>query len=131
MAGGSAATGDRLGTARGGSRGAVVASLPATIRVGPYVYDVQLRPDDDGSSVWARIRYRERTLRVDPGLSPQMQRTAILHEVAHAVNDLGGFSSEKYWPKAEEQQVTATSPIWLLVLRDNPMLVEFLMAADG
>lgn len=103
---------------------------PATIRVGPYSYAVEMRADDSGSSVWARIRYKERTLRVDPAMSTQMQRAALLHELLHAVNDLGGFSEDKYWPKDDERYSTTVAPLWLMVLQANPDLVAFLVAAE-
>jgi hypothetical protein len=93
---------------------------------------VEERPDDQGDHVWGRIRYRNRTLRIDGDHTPEMKRIAFFHELSHAVNDLAGMSEPAYWPKKdEEQHITATSPLWVMVFRDNPDLVAFLTAADG
>ena len=85
--------------------------LSAAIRVGPYTYAVLARPDDDGPTIWGRIRYKERTLRVDPSMAPQMVRMALLHELTHAVEDLGGFCEDKRWPKDEEHHTTTITPL--------------------
>lgn len=104
---------------------------PEAIRVGPYVYAVEVREDDDGGGVWGRVRYSRRAIRVSPRLTPETQRVCLLHEVMHAVNDLAALNVDaESWPKTEEQHVTTTSPLWVMVLRDNPYLIAYLTEGE-
>lgn len=102
---------------------------PAAVKVGPYTYQVHWRADDDGSDVQGRIRYSRQFIRVDPDLPIERQRVVLFHEVQHAVHELTGFKDA--WPCEEEDYVRRVEAWWLLVLRENPALVDFLTTPDG
>lgn len=63
----------------------------------------------------------------DVKIAPSLQRTTMLHEVLHAVFDISGLAN-KYNVIAEEEFIRTLEPILFQVMRDNPKLVQFIMA---
>jgi hypothetical protein len=110
-----------------------MADLPTRLRVGPFVYTVQLD--------LARLRDFEQTqgapqhgytdrftceIVLDPTEAPGQRRDTLWHEVKHAVAGMAGYQGNL----PEEEVIARMSPLELLVLRDNPQLVAFLLEVD-
>jgi hypothetical protein len=117
-----------------------VAEMPASIRVGAVTFRVTIDPDD-----WMRYEHKnqrkgdyghtqnlEATIYVNPASTPDVARLTLWHEVMHAMcetvmgsPDWHGLGKQN---DAREEAVIRRleSPI-VLVLRDNPALVEYLL----
>lgn len=112
-----------------------MAELPARVRVGPFVYTVAsdavaLREAEHASSPHIHGGCNNNQLRivVDTSYPPGQQRDTLWHEVKHAVNYLADFGGKDRLD--EEGVVGRTSSLELMVLRDNPALLAFLLEAD-
>lgn len=60
---------------------------------------------------------------------PACKRDTVLHEVLHAIAFMSGYCNELEHA-TEERMVRALTPWILGVLRDNPKLVDYLLAGD-
>lgn len=113
---------------------------PATITVGPYVYDVTTSQRDfdiatrtavcrgDEPAFYGTTNHHALRIIIDPSQAPRAMRDTTLHETLHAITDLVGLRAELTTDE-EEQFVTRVSPALLDVLQRNPDLVAFLV--DG
>ena len=118
-----------------------VADMPASIRVGAVTYRVTIDPDD-----WVRVEHKvqtkgdyghtlnlEATIYINPESTPDVQRVTLWHEVMHALctavmgspdwRNLGKKKGDR-----EEAVVSAFESPIVLVLRDNPDLIAYLLA---
>jgi hypothetical protein len=77
-----------------------------------------LDSDKDGTFDGARLR-----ILANPSLAPMVQRRVLLHELLHAAVFLGNDESIK----DEETAVSVIDNPLLMVLRDNPKVVAWLM----
>lgn len=99
--------------------------LPMKIQVGPLTYQVKRGPLVDwalGENFGTCAPQRTEIL-LASGVSGDFEIETLLHEIAHAINDIAGVGQ---WldTDQEERLVRSISPYWLMVLRDNPKLVE-------
>lgn len=110
-----------------------MADCPARVRVGPHVYRVvvdearirQFEHDQGGKS---HKGYTDRwtcEIVLDPRQAPCQLRETLWHEIKHAVASLSRFDQDE-----EEDMIARMAPWELLVLRDNPTLVAFLLEGD-
>ena len=97
--------------------------MPASVKVGPHVYTVLRKPKsampkDLGScdSTTLQIWVRQRLKRTK---AAEILIHECLHASLHSVSN-GGSQND------EESFVEALSPVLLLVLKENPELVEYL-----
>jgi hypothetical protein len=115
--------------------------LPGAVLIGSVTYLVTADPDD-----WMRIEHQREskgdygctdntkaTIYISPESTPDVQRQTLWHEVMHALcetviggMDWRGLGKDRY---AREETVIRMleSPI-VMVLRENPELVNYLMA---
>jgi hypothetical protein len=112
-----------------------VTDLPASIRVGALVYQVcedaeTLRDAErsEGTGIYGAANHRRLIIAVDRTVPPGQQRDTLWHEVKHCVNYLAAFGGKD--KLGEEEVVERTCSLELLVLRDNPSLVAFLLAEE-
>jgi len=119
-----------------------MSDIPTLVRVGSVTYTVTTNPDD-----WMRYEHKiqskgdyghtqnlEATIYLNPASTPDVQRQTLWHEVMHALCEtvMGspswrGLGEEK--SDREEAVVRAFESPIVLVLRDNPGLVAYLVAA--
>lgn len=107
--------------------------MPTRLRVGPYVYTVS----QDVAKLQAHEREKKGAFSgytdsscleivIGPDEPVASQRETLWHEVKHAVIHLFG----EYGKMSDETYVRRTAPMELAVLRDNPALIAYLLAAD-
>lgn len=112
-------------------------TIPSKIRVGPIWYRVvlsraELATHRDGGPTMEGIAdHAACTIYLDENLEPQYLRSVLLHELLHCAMMSNGMS-RAYKHRFDEEQTVwhLTNPI-LGILRDNPLLVAFLMADDA
>jgi len=97
---------------------------PAQIRVGPYIYRVEV------SSEWyntndGRTDSEICKLWVNANLAPCMQRETLWHEVMHAAWNYAQLGTDD---RGEEDVIKFLSPVLVQILLDNPALVIYLTA---
>lgn len=98
--------------------------LPTSIKIGAYTYDVGVRETaDEGSFV-----HETQHITVAPNRGEDATADCLLHESLHAMFAILGFRKAAITDKQEEHIVSALSPLLLQTLRDNPKLVDFLVA---
>lgn len=113
-----------------------MALLPRTLKAGPFVYSVHTDQETydkvclegmkeleaSTSHVLMRIAFR-------PGRSASWTADSALHELLHIAFHLHGIALEnvKDLPDLEEYIVSGMSPLLLMLLRDNPDYVAFIM----
>ena len=102
----------------------VRAPLPARVEVGPYTWTVTEAQDQGGDC----LNPREGRIVLDERAPVAMRRGHLLHEVLHAilwahyvVDPADDEAAER-----EEQLVARLEAPLLQVLRDNPLLVNYL-----
>jgi Zn-dependent peptidase ImmA (M78 family) len=97
---------------------------PSKVRVGPLVYSVVL--DDAKVPVdHYGICDKDRTeIHLDPDQSEIRLRLSLVHELLHALSDLGDLRDMD--SVAEEERVVRMAPVLLQVIRENPKLLEYL-----
>lgn len=102
--------------------------VPRLIKVGPFYYEVKRwkRMPADNSEAWGMCDRATNVILLSEVPGPQKQREVLLHEVLHAIYGTTGLCSKDNVP--EEMVVTDMSPALLQVLRDNPDLVDYLVA---
>lgn len=98
--------------------------LPKLIYVGPFDFEVKQLADMD---LLGETHSNDGLIDIKRKQSPANKRDTLLHEVLHAIvfhSGLGhGLSHDD-----EERLVVTISPWILAVLRDNPALVDYLLA---
>jgi len=100
---------------------------PSSVQVGPYKYRVivskmaiiKANADAKDSRV-GESDHSKQIITIDPKLGPDQLVETLLHEVLHAVNQVGGRF-------LDEDDVLRLSPLLLDTLRRNPELVEYLL----
>jgi hypothetical protein len=114
----------------------MASKLPSKIRLGSQVWDVSVQKrkhaSDDGH--YGFTNAKDNTIVLDAELPESMLRTTLLHELLHAIGVTFGGSFkpakatdyldwEHYWIGLYEEPL-------VMLLRDNPELVGFLLADD-
>lgn len=101
--------------------------LPKKLQIGPLRYrvlhnkrtDILLNNADHLGETWVS----KSEIRLSTALTGDALAETLIHEICHAINDVSGVMD---WlgGEQEERLVRSISPYWLMVLRDNPKLVE-------
>lgn len=110
--------------------------IPKSVRIGSQVWEVseQKRKHSADSTHFGFTNEQDSAIVLDSELSLPMKRTTLVHELLHAVRTTFGGSYtppkgtsyedwEHYWIGLYEEPL-------VMVLRDNPELVEFLLGSD-
>lgn len=121
---------------------------PSSVHVGPqvltigYITEKKWRkrgydPSKMGHMWWpgGEILIRCQTDGTD--LAEDNLRETLFHEILHACNEVNGLNSvggaeaiPEEFEALEEMIVAMTSPVLLMVLRDNPDVLAYLLAVD-
>jgi len=113
-----------------------MAPIPSAVKVGPIVYSVFV-----GGEEWEQAHLRDQTpgllglteseraqITLPDSLAPGPEREVVLHEVLHAIYQVGGNMIERVErDQLEEDSIRLISPGLLGVLRENPDLVAYLV----
>jgi len=96
--------------------------LPPNVRICNRDYRLRYFHDDEAESEGADglIHYRSGLIRIQSLQDNTSILETVLHEVAHAINQVANVNSDE---TTEEELVTRTTPIWMCVWRDNPDLL--------
>lgn len=97
--------------------------FPKKIKIGPYVYKVELFPDATTTDYGACV-YNHQTIFLNANQHAERAGDTLLHEVLHAIWDVAGFDVAT---DLNEETIVRSYATWLsAVLRDNPRLAEFI-----
>jgi hypothetical protein len=108
--------------------------IPKSVQIGTQVFDIVLRDrKDDGMLNDATMGYTlgtENLIIIDSSLKYSKQRTTLIHEILHAIHDV--FDNTVKPTKKDDFEIWEhyfigmyEEPL-LLILRDNPDLVDYL-----
>jgi hypothetical protein len=103
--------------------------IPRVIRVGGLDYRVVLEDGmegEDGIEILGQHDYGRLVLRVSRAADPKVIPFVLFHEVLHACITVCGGESHR-----EEALVSGLAHVLLQVLRENPELVRYLLAAPS
>lgn len=112
--------------------------IPSKIRIGTQVFEVVLRDRktdgmlNDGS--FGYTQDNDNLIVIDAALTPTRQRSTLVHELMHAIRMV--FNSPIKPKKSDDFEawehyfISIFEETLLIVLRDNPELLEYLTAED-
>ncbi len=113
-----------------------MSKLPSSVRIGSQVWDVseQKRKHSSDDGHYGFTNPKDNTIVIDSDLPLSMKRTTLVHELLHAIKVTFGGSFqpakstefiewEHYFIGLYEEPIT-------MIIRDNPELMEFLLADD-
>lgn len=107
--------------------------LPTSIKIGSQVWEVseQKRKYSADASHFGVTNTKDNTIILDADISLSMKRTTLVHELLHAilVTFGGSFTPPKNtdFSDLEHYFIGLYEEPLVMVLRDNPELVEFLL----
>lgn len=97
---------------------------PKTVKVGPVNYTVRSYENlagDDGKALWGHCNHTSLEVALNNGVAKDFERVVLMHELLHGIYHLSGLPDSEQ----EEQVVNSLAPLLVLLLRDNPKLVEY------
>lgn len=94
---------------------------PTKVKCGMHVIRIEVRELEEASG-YAKDNM---TIILDSGQELSMMQETLWHELKHICWRVAGLDDKH---EDEERAIRGTSPWEILILRDNPKLVEFLLA---
>lgn len=115
-----------------------IAKLPAKVRVGSQVWDIVEKPRKGDLSLsedsFGYTLHRENLIILDSSMSASRKRQTVLHEILHAIRfSFGNPVTPKKTDEAEiweHYYIAMYEEGLLLVLRDNPELLAYLLETN-
>lgn len=116
-----------------------MADLPSSIKVGPRLYTVhsdevsyRKLSNDTNRELEGHSNHPEERIVLRPGRNANWTADTVLHETLHAIINLHGVDlrNVKDLDELEEYIVSVMSPLLLMVMRDNPQMLAFLLEPD-
>ena len=102
-------------------------TAPARLRIGAQWWQVRRAKLDGDRQKYGETDERRLRITLAPWVGPGQARDTLLHEVLHAIWSQTALDQDE----DEQERIVRSFTPWLLqVLRDNPELVEFLLAAE-
>ncbi len=110
-------------------------SIPSSVKIGTQVFDIVLRDrKSDGMLNDATFGYTldtENLIVIDSTLKLSKQRITLLHEILHAIHAVFDTSvkptKKDDFDVCEHYFIGVYEEALLLVLRDNPELIKYLL----
>lgn len=110
-----------------------IAALPASVRVGAH--DIAIVPmsihSASGRRIWGRFEAAAQTIEIQQLMpTSAMAVETLLHEIGHAI--WWSYGMRDSWD--EEQTVAVQATAWAQVWRDNPLVLDWVLAwglSDG
>jgi hypothetical protein len=103
-------------------------AIPRTIKVGPHVYSVVRKTEEEMPDALGDTDFDANEIRIRKNMSKTKSQEILLHELLHACtypSVTGAYEGEEKF--MAEEFVNAVAPVLLQVLKDNPKLVEYLI----
>lgn len=111
--------------------------IPKRVKIGTQIWEIveQKRKHASEQDHFGFTNHRDNTITVDAEQAPSMKRVTLFHEILHAIKTTFGGSFvpgkgtsfeewEHYFIGLYEEPV-------ILVLKDNPELVEYLLSNEA
>ena len=98
--------------------------LPASAKVGAYLYQLKLVPTDSLEDAVGEADTKAQTISIDEGLSIEARKATIVHELLHAIFDAYGI--DNVVGELDEALVSMLELPLLQLIRDNPRLLAYL-----
>lgn len=112
------------------SAAALIAKLPASVRVGPYDFRLEkwCSHAANGARSWGECSSCEFVIRIQDNIPrPEKALDTLLHEIGHAL-----FWTYKLQDDDKEERVVSTmATAWTQIYRDNPWLIDWIGDAIG
>ena len=101
--------------------------IPNSILVCGTRYQVQLvrKLKSEGKSVWGCVQHGDTLIKIEAGLSPERQRTVLVHEVQHAVETASCLDYAEI-TRPPDDITDSLAQAWQGVIANNPDLVTYL-----
>lgn len=100
--------------------------LPKVIYLGASDFEVRHMPNLD---LLGETQSDDAIIYIRNKQGAAIKRDTLLHEVLHAIFFLSGLFKTVDMAKEEEEKIVVTITPWILAaLRDNPALVDYLLA---
>lgn len=100
--------------------------VPSKIKLGPYIYQIKMvksLQDGKGTDLMGHCRSSEHLIELRTDLPPDRERTVLIHELMHAMWEMGALEEET----KEELAVLTLSPLLLGLMKENKTLMEYLL----
>ena len=98
--------------------------LPTSVRVGAYKIAIVLTPESDMNEALGDFTLNSRRIRLMDDLTGALLADALIHEITHAIWNIGGLTGKQ---AEEEQAAQVMGAYWAQVYRDNPKLIAWLV----
>jgi hypothetical protein len=104
-----------------------MSKLPSKIKIGPYTYSLKYFPKKTTSNYGACV-YAQQTIFLNRNQSAQRAADTLIHEILHAVWDLGAL---EVVVDLHEEVVVRVYGTWLSqVFKENPTLLQFILEPE-
>lgn len=102
--------------------------FPSSVRVGPHTIAISLKPREEAltEEAWGCYNLETMTIWVQQELAPSKQARVLLHEIIHALWDVGELGEET----DEETAVSVLSTQLLAAMHDNPGVFRWIVEQD-
>lgn len=97
--------------------------MPKTVKVGGFHYTIEMRSEQQMPGLLGATNPDLLAIWILEGMPKDRERVVLLHELTHAVKDLG---TREHKPLDDDEFLAVTTPMLLAVLRDNPRLRDYL-----
>jgi hypothetical protein len=97
--------------------------MPASVKVGPHTYSILRKPAGTMPNDNGHVDSNSLEIWIIQRLKRSKAQEILVHELLHACGDISEVPGNVF---DEENFVTATAPVLLQVLQENPSLVEYL-----
>jgi hypothetical protein len=97
--------------------------IPRTVKVGPHLYTITRKPKSQMLNMLGFCDFDALSIWLLQGMCLSKTREILVHELMHAATYPTLCGETKF---LDEEFVTATAPVWLSILRENPKLVTYL-----
>lgn len=97
------------------------------IKIGPYNFEmviVDRLVSDQHRRLYGQIDYDKFTIELDSSQNDEKAKAVLIHEVIHGI--IGAIAGEH-----DEDLINRLEPWILMVLRDNPGVVRWIMTPEG
>jgi len=113
-----------------------MAKMPKTVKLGTQVWEIseQARKTAYDDEVYGFTNDKEYVIVIDAGMAPGVKRTTLMHELLHAIRFTfgGSFKPSKSttYDEWEHYFIGLYEEPFMMMLQDNPDLVEYLLSND-
>jgi len=99
--------------------------FPSSVRVGPHTISISLKPREEAQTeeAWGCYNLDNLDIWVQAELAPTKKARVLLHEIVHALWDVGELGEES----DEETAVSVLSTQLLAAMQDNPDVFRWIL----